>query len=139
MKTLTLITGLPGSGKSTLAKIIASSTKACHVEADMWMTRPTMDGGEEYFFDPKKVEHAHTQCQRCVTSLAQDEIPVVVSNTFTMKWEAEPYIKIAEEYGYTVQILHLMGSFGSIHGVPERVMEMMAARRELFSLADFDL
>lgn len=102
------------------------------------MVRITPEGEPEYHFSPQLVEHTHDACRRGVLFYMRDRKPVIVSNTFTRKWEAAPYVKMAREYGYTIQIIHLISQFKSTHGVPDATVEKMKARREFFTLEDFD-
>lgn len=119
---LILIRGLPGSGKSTLAKQLQGFK---HYEADMFHMK---DG--VYCFDPAKVREAHSWCQQKTKEALEAEENVVVSNTFTRKWELEPYLTMAHTFGISVQIITVKGNFGNIHGVPEEVIADMKKRWE---------
>ncbi len=55
---------------------------------------------------------------------------IAVSNTFTRQWEIDPYIELAKEYGYKVEIVRMTGNYGSIHNVPESVIQSMQDRFE---------
>jgi predicted kinase len=124
MSSLVLVRGLPGSGKSTFAQCLAA-TGFAHYEADMYFVR---DG--VYAYDPSQRAAAHEWCQKlAMRALAAGE-NVVVSNTFTQRWEMEPYRKFAEERGIPVHIVHMTGNFGSIHNVPDEAIERMKARWE---------
>lgn len=128
MKLLILIRGVPGSGKSTLARVLTTVYGGVHYEADMYFTDAATD---EYRFDQTKLMDAHAWCQDAVHSaMAGGHSPVVVSNTFTRKWEMEAYTKLADLYGYQVQIITCQGSFGSIHGVPPEKVDQMRERFE---------
>lgn len=120
---LVLIRGLPGSGKSTLAKSLSGYV---HFEADMYF----MDD-DEYKFDPALIAEAHRWCQRA-TRLALKTTSVVVSNTFTQKWEMQPYFDMAAELGVPVRVIEATGNFKNIHGVPDAAIERMRARWEEF-------
>lgn len=52
----------------------------------------------------------------------------VVSNTFTTQREVNPYLDLAKEYGYKVNIIECKGNFGSIHNVPPETIEKMKRR-----------
>lgn len=119
---LVLIRGLPGSGKSTLAK---SMQGYMHFEADMYFTR---DG--EYIFDHSKIKDAHAWCQWWVKDNLSRGYKVVVSNTFTQKWEMQPYLDMAEHLGVPVRIIEANGNFQNMHGVPDEAIERMRARWE---------
>lgn len=120
MAELVLIRGLPGSGKSTLARKMADTH--CHVEADKYFERQ----GDGYVFNPKDLPAAHAWCQKQTKELLDSGFNVVVSNTFTQKWEMEPYLKM----GYPVKIITATGNYNNIHGVPPETIERMKARWE---------
>jgi len=125
-----LIRGLPGSGKSTLAE---SLTDFIHMETDMYWKNDYSD------FDVKELKAAHAWCQletkRWLISLDSHMYTgpkkgVVISNTFTQKWEMDPYIKIAEEFGIVPQFITCQGNYGSVHNVPQDVIDKMYNRFE---------
>ncbi len=141
--TLILIRGLPGSGKSTLAKKIIEDGRAdpehqehyACFEADMYFHErkegdPIGHGSGEYKFDPKKIGDAHAWCQHETKRRLSQGINVIVSNTFTTKWELEPYVKMAKELGAKIEIMETKGNFQNVHGVPEATITKMAARWE---------
>ena len=123
MSKLTLIRGLPGSGKSTMARKIAIDTGALHVEADMWL-----DYSQPYTPEAAKRAHAICQSQARHGLIALDK--VVVSNTFTRQWEMQPYLDMARHYGAQVEIITATGDYGSIHNVPDNVIQAMRERWE---------
>ena len=117
---LTIIRGLPGSGKSTLAK----SMGCLHIEADMFHIK-----GGVYCFSKGKVRNAHAECLHVVRSALFMGCDVAVSNTFTTLSEFEPYIKYAIDYGYTdIRVIRCTGNYGSVHNVPQNILDAMAAR-----------
>ena len=125
-RTLILIRGLPGSGKSTLAKRLCRMGGGFHVEADMYFT----DGiDENYTFDPARLPDAHEWCRKVTeTGMQLGEQTVIVSNTFTLYKEMEPYRNLAIQYDYQIQEIICSADFGSVHGVPAATMEKMAKR-----------
>ena len=123
MPTIYIIRGLPGSGKSTLARRLVHDSK--HFEADMFHMV-----GAEYRFDPAKVKSAHEWCQQCVACAMTESADIAVSNTFTRRWEYEPYIKMANENGFDVQVIECHGQWKTIHGVPYEVISAMRYRWE---------
>lgn len=138
MKKLILIRGIPGSGKSTLARMLMQlyniTDFAYHFEADMFFEN---DSGE-YVFDPLNIKHAHAWCQKMTDEHLDMDSVVIVSNTFTTKWELEPYFKIAKKHGIT-PIVHLaQNQFNNVHGVPEDVLKKMRARFEYDISSLFD-
>ena len=129
MKLLILIRGLPGSGKSTLARKLDSGTHSVHYEADMFFTYAATD---EYRFDPTRIKEAHKWCMDSARGAMEFMTPtIIVSNTFTRKWEMDAYLKMAEQHGYKVQIITCQGDFGNVHGVSPEKVEQMRERFEL--------
>ena len=123
MPKLTLIRGLPGSGKSTMARKIAIDTWALHVEADMWV-----DYSQPY--TPEAAKRAHAICQSQARRALVFGESVVVSNTFTRRREMQPYLDMARQYVAQVEIITATGDYGSIHNVPDDVIQAMRERWE---------
>lgn len=122
MATLYIIRGLPGSGKSTLARRLVHESR--HREADMFFM---VDG--EYKFNAGSHEEAHNWCFSEVKKLlSQEQADCAVSNTFTRRWEYEPYIKLAHQYGYDVMVIDCHADFGNVHGVPTATIAKMRNR-----------
>jgi len=124
MKELVIVRGLPGTGKSTYARSLIKDGFN-HFEADMYFE---IDG--KYKFEPAKIKNAHNWCQRSTEYIMQNEGKVVVSNTFTQKWEVEPYLELAKKYGYKVSIKSLTKMYSNIHNVPDNILEAMKERYE---------
>lgn len=127
MKVLTIIRGVSGSGKSTLANAIASYYGTDFVEADQYFTK---EGGF-YDFDASKLKDAHKWCKEYVEVCMQDKQQnIIVSNTFTRRWEYEPYLDLASNYGYTVQTIIVDAPFDNVHDVPFEVVMKQKERFE---------
>lgn len=126
MSKLTLIRGLPGSGKSTLARKLMTDGSR-HYEADMYF-----EVNGEYLFDPRLLPKAHKWCQNKARAALNAGLDVIVSNTFSQRWEMQPYIDMAGELGATVEILTAVGNYQNIHGVPAEAIQRMRSRWEQF-------
>lgn len=123
MKTLNILRGLPGAGKSTLAKQLGG----IHLEADMYFIDPIT---QEYKWDANRIKHAHEWCLNLTQDYMVGNHDITVSNTFTTEKELEPYLKLAEKYGYKVICLIVENRHGNknIHNVPEEILDIMEKR-----------
>ena len=127
MTKLTLIRGLPGAGKTTMAKaMVAADPKLNHFEADQYFT----DASGDYRFEQSEIEDAHTWCFTETRSALKEGISVIVANTFTRKWEMEPYRILATQLDVELEILEASGNYKSIHGVPQKTIDAMRSRWE---------
>lgn len=120
---LVLIRGIPGSGKSTMAR---SMIEYEHYEADMFFT----DNNGAYNYDRDKIKDAHEWCQRETFKALASGKRVVVSNTFTRRFEMEPYFEMAKTFGIEPNIIEATGQWDSVHNVPKETIEKMRARFE---------
>jgi hypothetical protein len=129
---LYLIRGLPGAGKSWLADTLAIGQS--YAADDYFMK----DG--VYLFNVADIAAAHLQCQeRTENALRNDpESAVAVANTFTQRWELEPYLAMAERHGAMVTVIDLYdGGYDDTelarrnsHGVPVHAIQTMRTRYE---------
>ena len=129
--TLYAIRGLPGSGKSTLGSKLGNA-----IAADDWFVG---DDGV-YRFDPALLAAAHADClARCQRILAMGQ-DVAVCNTFSCRWELEPYITLAAERPDSVRLV-VMDVYDAgltdealaarnLHGVPVAGITAMRRRWE---------
>ena len=130
-KTLRLVRGLPGSGKSYFAKSNGQES----FEADDYFIDPETG---EYVYDGKKIQEAHRDCQNRTSDAAIANQPlIVVSNTFTQRWEMFVYAFIAQLYGYELQIVEPSTEWAkdpvecaarNQHHVPEKTIRDMLNR-----------
>lgn len=125
--TLILIRGVSGSGKSTYAKkLMKEDPTLSHYEADMYFYTPN----GEYKFDPKSLPKAHNWCRAQTEKDLRSGKSVIVSNTFTKKWEVQPYIDLAKTVGANLIIKKATGNYKNVHGVPDSVVATMRSRWE---------
>lgn len=122
MKKLVILRGKSGSGKSTHAKSLNFPN---HFEADDYFM---IDG--VYCFVPNYLPQAHAQCLQKTKDAMKTGEDIVVANTFTRKWEFEPYIQAAKENGYEVEIKIMTGNYKNVHNVPDEVVAKQQARFE---------
>jgi len=135
-----VLRGLPGAGKSTRAKEIVKETMfenktsaVCSAD-NFFIDRNSC----EYKFDGRKLTEAHSWCKGgadMAMKLATDV--VVIDNVSSQKWEYEPYIEIANHYGYEV-VEETVGGRSeqeikeyhnrNKHGVPLEAIRKMANR-----------
>lgn len=121
---LVLIRGLPGSGKTTMARVLALVGYEHH-EADQYFER-----NGDYRFDAAELPNAHAWClERTKDSMARGA-RCVVANTFTRRWEMQPYMDAAKAAGVPVRVIEARGAWKSCHGVPAGAIERMRARWE---------
>ncbi|TEW55318.1 ATP-binding protein [Psychromonas sp. RZ22] len=127
--TLTLIRGLPGSGKSTLARSLLNNylNECAHLEADMFFVNKQ----GEYEFAPNKLKQAHQWCEQQCELYLQQNINVIVSNTFVKQWELKYYRLLAKKYNAKLIIQTCHGKYKNIHQVPEATIKKMKRQWEV--------
>lgn len=123
MTTLYIVRGVSGSGKTTLAVKMAEEKKCLFFEADMYFEQ---NGG--YIFDAKELQKAHEWCFNEVAEQLHMGRDVIVSNTFTRRWEMQNYINFALDRGIKVRIITCRGRFQNAHGLTEEMVNKQAAR-----------
>jgi predicted kinase len=130
---LILIRGLPGAGKSDMSRLFDGPTFAAD---DFFYGR----GDGQYDFDPRLLPQAHQSCQertRKALSSGGSSV-VVVTNTFSQRWELEPYLRMADELGARCSVVDLFDggltnselAARGLHGVPVEGIQVMRSRWE---------
>jgi predicted kinase len=143
VKQLIIIRGLPGAGKSTHASNLVEFVgyqKCQWLETDKQFTTWDNDlKAEVYKFDPAKLGEAHAMTQLHAKNAMACETPmVIVSNTFSQKWEMAVYLMLADIYKYDVRITDLFDArltdeqlaARCKHGVPVEKIAQMRQRWE---------
>lgn len=115
---IVLIRGLPGAGKSTYAK--KHFPNALILENDMFHVR-----NGTYSFNENRQRNAVEWCVGVATASALKGMDVVIANTFVRKKFIQAYRELAESTGQQFKVIRLNTQYGSIHNVPESVMESM--------------
>ena len=122
MSKLILVRGLPGSGKSAYAGTLSDYV----FEADSYF----ISSKGVYTFDPTKLKEAHLSCLLRTANCILNGDSAVVANTFTQRWEMEPYFTLGRLMGVEVEVHKCVGDYQNIHGVPPEAIERMRARWE---------
>tara|TARA_Y100000310_G_scaffold154528_1_gene154073 strand:- start:631 stop:1104 length:474 start_codon:yes stop_codon:yes gene_type:complete len=141
---LFLIRGLPGSGKDTLAGRLKGTTELVQIHSadDFFVTH----NGEwtkhpfetVYKFDPKMLPQAHKACQQDCDDSLEDGYDVAICNTFSCRWELQPYLDLAKKHDATVIVMDLFDAGltdeelaeRNTHGVPVESIAAMRRRWE---------
>lgn len=125
--TLTLVRGLPGTGKSTFAKAY-DDANMIHLEADDYFIDPETG---LYEYRKELISSAHRWCQDTTQILLMKGFDVIVSNTFTTRWEMETYYEIARKLKIKpITVFKTTRFYANTHDVPLDVVEKMSARWE---------
>lgn len=132
MKKIVIMRGVSGSGKSTLAKQIAGDNGVI-CSADNFFVK-----AGSYEFDAKRLPAAHAECKRLAREAMQADVSlVVVDNTNTQLWEFRPYLDMAAEFNYAIEIRIPETPWAwdaeecarkNSHGVPLETIKKMIAR-----------
>jgi len=116
---LVMIRGLPGSGKSTLAKEIVSAGFE-HVENDQFFIC-----GDQYAYDRQRLGDAIQWCEDKTRRLLTNGQKVVVANSFVRIEHMRRFFDMV--YTRNRLVIECRGEFGSIHDVPDGVMNRLRA------------
>jgi NEDD4-binding protein 2 len=131
MKKLIIIRGPSGSGKSTLAHKLLGSEYDSGVDERVFEADHFFYKNGTYQFDAAKLGQAHGDCQHRVrAAMERDEELLVVSNTSMTRWELNPYLAFAKEFGYEVKVYRIKGPWDAklfasrnAHGVSIEVVQ----------------
>ena len=137
IKMIVIMRGLPGSGKSYMANkmIEGMGDEAIICSTDyIWETKP-----HGYFWIPEFVGVAHKINQAKVREACKKALVVIVDNTNTTFKEIKPYLEIAKEEGYVVEVMEPKTAWAfdveeceqrNSHGVPLESIKRMKDRYE---------
>ncbi|XP_064097924.1 LOW QUALITY PROTEIN: uncharacterized protein LOC135209176 [Macrobrachium nipponense] len=131
VKIVVLMRGLPGSGKSSLAREIKGCSGVVLSTDDYFI-----DKKGRYVYEPSKISEAHSwNKNRARKMLREMKSPIVIDNTNLQGWEMKPYVQLALQHGYEIDILEPDTPWKFVvkelarknnHGVPkEKIREML--------------
>jgi predicted kinase len=102
---LTLLRGMPGSGKTSFMWSVVGDMLENVVElaTDKWF----MDRWGVYKFNGSKLGEYHAACLESARVAMSEGERVWVHNTFSCRWEMEPYLVLAKEFSYRVDVIDL--------------------------------
>uniref|UniRef100_A0A182P969 Smr domain-containing protein n=1 Tax=Anopheles epiroticus TaxID=199890 RepID=A0A182P969_9DIPT len=139
-RVMVLMRGAPGSGKSYLSRALIDQTSGGDYRNHIFSADDYFMVNGAYKFQPDALDAAHRFNQQNVLAKARDGwSPIVVDNTNICLWEMYPYVKIAADNGYLLQVLepqthwrnnsrHL--AIRNTHGVPEPKIKKMLQNYE---------
>ena len=88
----------------------------------------------EYKWDATKLGEAHRTCQeKCEKLMERSARLVIVANTSVRGKDFEPYIDLAERYGYQVFSVIVENRHGNdnVHNVPDDVVDSMKRKFQI--------
>ena len=130
-RNLILLRGVSGAGKSTVAELF--------IDATIISTDDFFLINGIYSFDANSLIENHMKCtvkaEQAMNAAHTEDAKhtLVIHNTFTKDWEMQPYLVLADKYGYMVHTLIVENRHGSesIHDVPQPSVD---AQRERFEV-----
>jgi len=128
---IVLVRGLPGSGKTTFVECFVGDPM---ISADDYM----IDKTGCYCFDPSRLGEVHQKCLKEAEVLLKEFECVIVANTFSMRWEMQPYLDLAKANNAWHFVVDLFDNgladeelaTRNSHGVPIEGIQRMRARWE---------
>jgi len=124
--------GLPGSGKSTWAKSLEGNNQI--LSSDNYFT--DKDGNYNW-----TIEEAHKGHEDCLRKFIRVLMPdytysspvldtIIIDNTNVRIHDIAPYIRIAQAYGYDVEVNYIdtdieVAKSRNVHGVPDAAYDRM--------------
>lgn len=127
-----LLQGLPGSGKSTQARLIAREYLAVILSTDDYHYHPSKPHIYDFQYDRAAEYHKLNQ-QRCRHFMGY-RVPIIIDNTNLTNWAIAPYVRMARDARYEIEIITCNGDGQSLHNVPANVMEHMRKQMQKLDL-----
>ncbi|XP_017861853.1 PREDICTED: uncharacterized protein LOC108613119 [Drosophila arizonae] len=148
-KIMIIMRGPAGSGKSTMAKSILNQIHLLdqHPITDfVYSTDDYFITPRGYEFNPSILPEAHDwNKERVKCKAAAGWSPIIVDNTNIMKWEMQPYVQIAVQHGYLIELLEPQTSWSksatklaqkNVHQVPKDAIKRMLDRYEKTNVSE---
>ncbi|XP_057323772.1 uncharacterized protein LOC130666620 isoform X2 [Microplitis mediator] len=141
-KIIIFMRGLPGSGKSTAARNLISTTLAKDPSIYIFSTDDffQLHNRGVYKYDPTKLSEAHSRNHsRVLNAMKSGRTPIIVDNTNLQIWEMRPYVLMAINHNYGVEVLEMTTPWAynvneltrkNTHGVPKEKVRMMLEKYE---------
>lgn len=93
--------GIPGSGKSTEARFIQEEQGGVILSTD-----DIFQSGDHYLWSAHLISMAHMLNQgKCRVAMERQITPIIIDNTNVRETDREHYTKLAEEFGYEVELV----------------------------------
>ena len=113
--TLTIVRGAPGSGKSTYARTMCPGVLL--VENDMFHMH---DG--KYCWSKDAMPDAIAWCISMAKTALENDMDVVVANTFTKRSFIAGYEQLARDFGAKFKVVRCIGHFNNVHGLDAKMV-----------------
>lgn len=135
-KIMIIMRGVPGCGKSYLARYILDQSVGNDYRNHIFSSDDYFYNIKgEYVYQKEKIQEAHEYNQKRVRKKAAEGwSPIIVDNTNIKIWEMFPYVKVAVQYGYIIEILKPNNEWSKSpgilaaknkHGVPKDKIQRM--------------
>ncbi|XP_022216943.2 NEDD4-binding protein 2 [Drosophila obscura] len=148
-KLMIIMRGPPGSGKSMLAESLLRQSHLLEhndMQDFVYSTDDYFKSRRGYEFNPAVLPTAHEwNKDRVRQKAALGWSPIIVDNTNIMVWEMQPYVQIAVQHGYVLELLEPQTSWSksasklaqkNIHQVPRETIQRMLERYEKTSVPE---
>lgn len=136
MKLAKIMRGVPGSGKSTHARKMRNDflNEAPFRRSVIFSSDAKLHVDGVYTWTYERMKKAHDDVLLDFVKDVSDGLAVntllIVDNTNTTAWEISPYYRLAEAYGWNVEIIQVncparTAAARTVHGVPlDKVLAM---------------
>jgi len=85
---------------------------------------------DSYQWELSHVHHNHVALHKIAKIVMDRGADLIISNTFTRKWEFRDYVDYAHNKGYNVEVYRMCNEYESTHSVPQEAIQRMKDRFE---------